>query len=729
MAPFQNNKKRSAPTSGSSAQAKKPRVNDTKSKQNFKDVKGKGKAPSATKKPIKSNRNTEEKSAVAPKRKQPLTAVRVPQENDEEDDGEMDVDESEDTSEDVEMSANVVEAGPPREAERLALHATQPHRTTKLPSHPLLQEKLLPLWEEARKADITKEERQAAIKQLWQAVKGRVGEVARGHKGGRVLQTIVKYGGKEERDGVASELEGQYKTMMQSKYSKFLMSKLIRHSHTVRPKIIAEITPDVPQLLFHSHACGPLADFFELYASPKEKRLLVRGFYPKEVLLFDGVGVGKEAAVNVVEKAQEKGKEASEVKNLEKVLEGMTEGKMRERVLEEMNEKVVHVFNSTQKEALAQEIFHRVVLEYLTCVYKFLSAEEADKKMHDLLESSLESLPDIIHTRDGSAVVREFLARGIAKDRKNILRVLKPHLEKICKDGEAQTVLFTAFDVVDDTKMMGKAIIADIGQMAGDLALDKHGRKVLFYLIAPRSTRHFIPSTIAQLKQSDESAAKTSKKDKDIRRKELKAVMSPDLLKLVEDQGEQLLRDTGASILVTEILLSADGGKTDSEWVKFERRLTNILTIDKLKALEAIAQPLSTPYPNPAPAESDPDPATSHILDLGYAVRAYKTLLAGGRFSTTTNAVEEQDADLQSRFAQLFFDNITSPETGGAQNLVNIALGNATFALVELLSALQKDKTRIGTIKQTLCVPDVLLSIESGWRKGAKPLYEALSKL
>jgi pumilio family protein 6 len=116
-------------------------------------------------------------------------------------------------------------------------------------------------------------------------------------------------------------------------------------------------------------------------------------------------------------------------------------------------------------------------------------------------------------------------------------------------------------------------------------------------------------------------------------------------------------------------------------------------------------------------------------LDLGYAVRAYKTLLAGGRFSTTSNAVEEQDAELQSRFAQLFFDNITSSEAGGAQNLVNIALGNATFALIELLAALKEDKKRIGTMKQTLCKPEVLSSIESGWRKGAKPLYEALSKL
>lgn len=105
-------------------------------------------------------------------------------------------------------------------AEKLALHAAQPHRTSLLPSHPLLQDTLLPLWEQARRADISKEERKKAIAGLWEAVKGRVREVARGHKGGRVLQTIVKYGGKEERNGLAKELEGTYRAMMESKYSK-----------------------------------------------------------------------------------------------------------------------------------------------------------------------------------------------------------------------------------------------------------------------------------------------------------------------------------------------------------------------------------------------------------------------------------------------------------------------------------------------------------------------------
>lgn len=42
-------------------------------------------------------------------------------------------------------------------------------------------------------------------------------------------------------------------------------------------------------------------------------------------------------------------------------------------------------FNNSQKTALAQSIFHRLVNEYLTCIYRFLDAPTADAKMHELL--------------------------------------------------------------------------------------------------------------------------------------------------------------------------------------------------------------------------------------------------------------------------------------------------------------------------------------------------------
>jgi pumilio family protein 6 len=68
----------------------------------------------------------------------------------------------------------------------------------------------------------------------------------------------------------------------------------------------------------------------------------------------------------------------------------------------------------------------------------------------------------MVHTKDGSRVVRGFLARGTAKlfplyvcvdadlflSLQVILKVVKPRIE-MCLDGGAQLVLFTALDVIE----------------------------------------------------------------------------------------------------------------------------------------------------------------------------------------------------------------------------------------------------------------------------------------
>ncbi len=161
------------------------------------------------------------------------------------------------------------------------------------------------------------------------------------------------------------------------------MSKLIRYCPQIRPLLIPALTPHLRALLAHADAVQPLSDFFDLYAMAKERRLLVRGLYPREVMIFDGAKDGAEAL------------------GLEATLEGMGDGKGKERVLEGVEKFVLDMsvdgsknsamadisnsFNATQKTALAQGIFHYLVREYLTCVYRFLSLEDADKKMRDLL--------------------------------------------------------------------------------------------------------------------------------------------------------------------------------------------------------------------------------------------------------------------------------------------------------------------------------------------------------
>jgi len=125
------------------------------------------------------------------KRKRPVTQGGGEEDEPNSDDEEgMDVDGP--GYEEVPVDGNGAVEKKPRmtKDERAALHAAQPHRTALLPSHPLLHDTLLPLWETARRADLEKEERKVAVKELWEAVKGRVAEVSRGHKGGRVLQTV-----------------------------------------------------------------------------------------------------------------------------------------------------------------------------------------------------------------------------------------------------------------------------------------------------------------------------------------------------------------------------------------------------------------------------------------------------------------------------------------------------------------------------------------------------------
>ena len=85
------------------------------------------------------------------------------------------------------------------------------------------------------------------------------------------------------------------------------------------------LTPHLASLLAHAHAVQPLSDFFDLYASSRERRLLVRGFYPREVIIFDAP------------------KDAGEVHGLEGTLEGMGEGRGTGRILDGIEKTVLDV--------------------------------------------------------------------------------------------------------------------------------------------------------------------------------------------------------------------------------------------------------------------------------------------------------------------------------------------------------------------------------------------------
>jgi pumilio family protein 6 len=140
-------------------------------------------------------------------------------------------------------------------------------------------------------------------------------------------------------------------------------------------------------------------------------------------------------------------------------------------------------------------------------------------------------------------------------------------------------------------------------------------------------------------------------------------------------------------------------------------------------------QPLAQPYPNPAPVESDPDPATAHILDLSYADRCYKTLLSGGHYSTATKSVDVVDQKMREQLAEQAWKALISDDAGGEQNVRHVAVGNAPFVLVELIEALQSHPSLAGEVKRVMQANGLQGEVESSIRKGANLLAEKIASL
>ena len=76
------------------------------------------------------------------------------------------------------------------------------------------------MWSLAHQKNIQLSERKTHISALMDVIRGKVSDIVFKHDASRIVQTVVRYGGQNERDQVALELKGKYKELVQNKYSK-----------------------------------------------------------------------------------------------------------------------------------------------------------------------------------------------------------------------------------------------------------------------------------------------------------------------------------------------------------------------------------------------------------------------------------------------------------------------------------------------------------------------------
>ena len=463
------------------------------------------------------------------------------------------------------------------------------------------------------------------------------------HDAVRAVQTAIKYSTAAQRKQIAKELQGTYAQLAESRYAKFLIGKLlVQNDDEIRDLIVPEFYGKVRKLIHHAEASWILDDVYRGVATMEQKSNLLREWYGPEFVLFrEGGNAGTDLAEIL---ANEPAKKVTIMKYLCDMINGLI-----------------------QKKLTGFTMLHDAMLQY------FLNLKPGSEELKEFLEivkqdENGDLLKNMAFTKSGARLVCLLLASGTAKDRKQILKTYKDTFQLMCGDTNAHMVILTAYDVIDDTVLTSKAIFPEIlgkdeeknVQNIIFLANDLNARITVRYLFEGQS-RSLFPASHAYdlelLAEIQEVRKTTSKKDPEIRRKELISHMSPYLLSAIAAAPKDLVNTSFGCQFVTDVLLSSTG--------------------DKKAALEAIAS-TAAGAPKPAEEEEVYPPPPPHISLTPHGGKMLKTLLAGGRFDRKTGEVQRVDPPLN--FADILYPIIK-------EHIVEWATGPSSFTVVGLLEA------------------------------------------
>ena len=484
-----------------------------------------------------------------------------------------------------------------------------------------------------RKSHVPIEERKGLVTELFEIITGRVKDFVFKHDSVRVIQTALKYANVDQRKMIARELKGEYKVLAESKYAKFLIGKMLVHGDDeTRDMVVPEFYGHVRRIIKHPEASWILDDIYRGIAMPSQKATLLREWYGAEFAIF---------------KSSEAGPVSADLKQL---LQDHPE--KRTPIMRSLHE-LVNLL--VQKKTTGFTMLHDAMLQ------QFLNlapgSEEATEFI-ELLKGDEEGdlLKNLAFTKSGARLVCLVLAYGNAKDRKQILRTYKETMKTLAYDAYGHQVLLAVYDVIDDTVLVPKSVFTELvgkeplseSQQQELLQAINHlnARVTLLYPFCGKAKAILPNEDLKLIDEIHRIRSTTSKKDPEIRRKELVASLSPPLLSLIAPIAKDLVSTSFGCQFISEVLLGAPGGRD--------------------VAVTAIA------------ALAKGDDETKSLLESPPAGRMLKSLVLGGRFNPTKKAIDLADPPL--RFHDIFYSAIKD-------EILDWAIGANSFVVVGLLEA------------------------------------------
>ena len=315
-----------------------------------------------------------------------------------------------------------------------------------------------------------------------------------------------------------------------------------------RASVISEFYGKVLKLIKHKEASLVIEEAYSQYANASQRTALVEEFYGPEFALF----------------------KSNKNRSIEQLMEQPIK---KENILKHLQHTLTSILGKGGWDITAHTIVHRALMEY------FQYADE--RNIQSMVEFVKDHIVHILHTREGAFVARKAILYGTTKERKYIIKTFKSYVAKIACEQYGHTVLLTIFDCVDDTTLIQKSILSEITKKVKptttvigteedaenvgliNVITNRWGSRVALYLLSHREGKYFSPSDIKLLEEGDAIREKTSKKDPEIRRKELLKAFSPAMIEICTKYAEQLIRDRVSSSVVLETVRYAVGEKNE----------------------------------------------------------------------------------------------------------------------------------------------------------------------
>ncbi|KAL1452172.1 hypothetical protein WDU94_006474 [Cyamophila willieti] len=382
------------------------------------------------------------------------------------------------------------------------------------------------IWEQVRRADCPDEKKQKLLTKLHGLLKGKMDKIVFSHDMSRIIQWLLKLSSPQMRNEIIVELLPHTIAMIQSKYSNVLVKHMLKSGDdATKNEVIKALQSKVVTLLSHTTASPILMYAHDQVASPAQKLAMRQELYGG---LYQSSGDAKISCLgDIFEKSPE----------------------MKSAILSVTKKTIIKCL---QKEHITSSSLLHAVLQ------DFISHSGDSPDLTEVLEM-LAPLPilQFVHSKPGSSVAMHIIWNATNKLKKNIVKELKGHIQEVATSEFGHLALVTLLDNVDDTLLLKKALLPELLEVAEELAANEYGRKVLAHVNSWCDSGFFHPSCIVQVKAGDDFS--TSKKDRDVRNKEILEFVSSPLLTSIASNPDFWLKTSSVAMVTAVILNNAVG--------------------------------------------------------------------------------------------------------------------------------------------------------------------------